>query len=197
MRTCVGCRVSEARENLVRLVATPDARVAFDLAGCSFGRGAWVHPRSDCIAKLARGLSHALRTSIVMSASEIHRELVLAAWRRAQGLARAAKRAGHLVAGAEAGTAPWMSGKVAIAIVAEDARAAAMHPWVREALAAGRAFIGPAKSILGSWCGHEQVAVAAITDSGFAKALVRTIAIAQIPDPTLKSREVERVTVVG
>jgi predicted RNA-binding protein YlxR (DUF448 family) len=184
-------------ENLLRLVATPAAQIAFDLAGGSFGRGGWVHPRSECLAKSVKSLGYALRAPITVSAQEIHQCLVAAAWRRAEGLARAAKRSGHLVAGADAGAVVWKSGKVAVVIVAEDARAAALVPWVRDAQVSGRAIVGPPKSTLGCWWGQEQVAVAAITDSGLAKALARAVAIAQIPDPTVRSREAESVTEVG
>jgi predicted RNA-binding protein YlxR (DUF448 family) len=196
VRTCIGCRQSETRDNLLRLVATPDGRIAFDLAGGSFGRGAWVHARTDCLAKSVRGLGRALRAPITASLLEIYQGLLAAAWRRAESLTRSAKRAGHLLIGAEAGSLVWRTGKVAIAVVAEDARAGALVPWVRDALQAGCILFGPPKSILGKWCGHEQVAIAAITDSGLAKALARAIAIAQIPDPTL-CREAERGTEVG
>ncbi len=196
-RTCVGCRRLDIPDNLLRLVATPVSKVAFDLAGGSFGRGAWVHPRDECLARSVRGLSHALRSPIAISLPEIYQCLIAAAWRRAESLGRAAKRAGHLIIGADAGAIVWKSGKVAIAIVAEDARAATAVPWVRDAQDAGRTVVGPPKSILGNWWGHEQVAIAAITDSGLAKALARAIVIAQMPDPTPSSREAERGTEVG
>jgi len=196
-RTCIGCRCLDERDNLLRLVASPSNEIAFDLAGGSFGRGAWVHPRMACLAKCVRGLSHALRATIVTSVPEIHQSLVAAAWRRAESLSRAAQRAGHLTTGAEAGANVWKAGKVAAAIVAEDARAAAVVSWVCEAQIAGRTIVGPPKSVLGRWWGQEQVAVAAITDTGLAKAIARAIAIAQIPDPTLSSREADRGTEVG
>jgi predicted RNA-binding protein YlxR (DUF448 family) len=196
-RTCIGCRCLDERDNLLRLVATPSNKIAFDLAGGSFGRGAWVHPRMECLTKSVRGLSHALRATIVITIPEIHQNLVAAAWRRAESLSRAAQRAGLLTTGAEAGANVWKAGKVAVAIVAEDARAAAVVPWVCEAQIAGRIIVGPKKSVLGRWWGQEQVAVAAITDTGLAKAIARAIAIAQIPDPTPSSREAERGTEVG
>jgi len=196
-RTCIGCRCLDERDNLLRFVATPSGKIAFDLAGSSFGRGAWVHPRMACLTKSIRGLSHALRTTIVITIPEIHQSLVAAAWRRAESLSRAAQRAGLLTTGTEAGANVWKAGRVAVAIVAEDARAAAVVPWVCEAQIAGRTIVGPPKSVLGRWWGQEQVAVAAITDTGLAKAIARAIAIAQIPDPTASSREADIGTEVG
>lgn len=169
------------------MVATPDSSIVFDLAGGCFGRGAWVHPRSECVAKSVRGLGPALRAPVATSTSELHHCLVAAAWRRAEGLGRAAKRSGHLIIGGDAGAIVWKSGKVAAVIVAEDARAAALASWVSEAKESGRAIVGPSKSTLGCWWGQEQVAVAAVTDSGLARALVRAIAIAHIPDPSVHS----------
>ena len=196
-RTCIGCRQLDSRENLLRLVVTPDHSIAFDLAGGAFGRGAWVHPRPACLVRSVKGLSRALRTPIAASVNDVHQRLVTAALRRAEALARAAKRAGHVVAGAEAAANVWASGRVQLAIVAVDARASASLPWVLAAQAAGRVIPGPPKSILGHWWGQEQVAVAAITDSGLAKAIARAIAMAQMPDPTQVGREVERGTEVG
>lgn len=197
VRTCIGCRKLDRRENLLRLVVAPDQTIAFDLAGGAFGRGAWVHPRPACLAKSIKGLARAFRTPIAASVDDVHKRLVMTAWRRVEALARAAKRAGHLIAGAEAGASAWASRKVALAIVAEDARASAGVPWVVAAQAAGRVIAGPPKSILGHWWGQEQVAVAAITDSGLATAIARAIALAQIPDPTQSRREIERGTEVG
>ena len=196
-RTCIGCRQSDSRENLIRLVATPDASIAFDLSGGSFGRGAWVHPRAECLKKSAKGLSHAFRCPVVANPLQIHQCLITTAWRRAEALARAARRAGYLIIGADSGSKAWSSAKVALAIVADDARAAATVPWVRAAQEAGRTIVGPPKAMLGHWCGQDQVAVVAITDSGLAKAMARATAIAQMPIPTQCSLDAERGTEVG
>lgn len=196
-RTCIGCRRLDRPENLLRLVVAPDQTIVFDLAGGAFGRGAWVHPRPECLAKSVKGLARAFRSPVASSIDDVHKCLVMTAWRRAEALARAAKRAGHLVAGAEAGASVWAARKVALAIVAEDARASATLPWVIAAQEAGRVIAGPPKSVLGHWWGQEQVAVAAITDLGLATAIARAIAMAQMPDPTQSRREVERGTEVG
>nr|WP_176634977.1 YlxR family protein [Arthrobacter wenxiniae] len=52
-RTCIGCRQTAARDQLVRLVRTtsgsgePEALV--DLRRRMPGRGAWLHPSPDCL----------------------------------------------------------------------------------------------------------------------------------------------------
>ncbi|MDR2380603.1 MAG: YlxR family protein, partial [Bifidobacteriaceae bacterium] len=57
VRTCVGCRGRDLRQNLVRLVldraATPP-RVVVDRQGRLAGRGAWVHWQSECTRQAAR-----------------------------------------------------------------------------------------------------------------------------------------------
>ena len=196
-RTCIGCRGLDQQENLLRLVATSDGNVAFDLAGGTFGRGAWVHPRTECLVKSAKGLSHAFRANFAVTARELLESLVATAWRRTEALLRAAKRAGHLQVGADAGGNAWVSGKVTQVVLAEDARATFELSWVLAAQAAGKALVGPSKTTLGNWCGQDVVAVVALTDAGLAKAIARSMAVAQLHNPTEGCRESERGTEVG
>ena len=53
VRTCVGCQERDSRSNLVRLVARGD-RVVVDTRAAMPGRGAWLHPSSDCVEKARR-----------------------------------------------------------------------------------------------------------------------------------------------
>jgi predicted RNA-binding protein YlxR (DUF448 family) len=54
VRTCVGCRQRATRSNLIRIVnqkaGTADLKI--DRAAVMPGRGAWMHPASECL-KLA------------------------------------------------------------------------------------------------------------------------------------------------
>ncbi|RRR40507.1 YlxR family protein [Mycolicibacter terrae] len=68
MRTCVGCRKRELAAELLRLVAVSgngNDAVAVDRAGNQPGRGAWLHPRPQCLqaAIRRRAFAHALRVS--------------------------------------------------------------------------------------------------------------------------------------
>ena len=62
-RTCVGCRRTADKAQLVRLVWQQG--VVVDLRQRQPGRGAYLHPTSDCLAQAVRrrGLGRALRTS--------------------------------------------------------------------------------------------------------------------------------------
>ncbi|SFE88007.1 hypothetical protein SAMN04488035_0895 [Flavimobilis marinus] len=68
MRTCVGCRGTGPRAQLVRLVAAaphpPGAsRVVVDQGRCLPGRGAWLHQEERCLglAERRRAVIRALR----------------------------------------------------------------------------------------------------------------------------------------
>ena len=47
-RTCVGCRQRSQRANLLRIVSNSNV-LAFDRQKNLPGRGAWIHPSSDCL----------------------------------------------------------------------------------------------------------------------------------------------------
>jgi uncharacterized protein len=53
VRTCVGCRRRDSPGNLLRVVHV-DGEVVADAAATSPGRGAWVHPASDCVSNAIR-----------------------------------------------------------------------------------------------------------------------------------------------
>ena len=61
-RTCVGCRQRSQRADLLRVVSKSDALV-FDYQKNLPGRGAWIHPSSDCLALAIQrnALSRALK----------------------------------------------------------------------------------------------------------------------------------------
>jgi len=53
VRTCIGCRKTDAREKLVRLVKsaseTGEPEALVDLRRRMPGRGAWLHPSTKCL----------------------------------------------------------------------------------------------------------------------------------------------------
>ncbi|QRV03005.1 YlxR family protein [Arcanobacterium phocisimile] len=51
IRTCVGCRQKAYRNELLRVVADSEGCVQPDPHATMPGRGAWIHPRSECIAQ--------------------------------------------------------------------------------------------------------------------------------------------------
>lgn len=64
-RTCIACRQREGKRGLLRIVRTPDGKVALDPTGKANGRGAYLHESRGCWEKaLKRGtIAVALKVS--------------------------------------------------------------------------------------------------------------------------------------
>lgn len=81
-RTCVGCRTTRAKPELVRIAATPDG-VHVDPDHTLPGRGAYVCPDHRCLEAIERAGGHTLRRAlrtahiadITVALSELHRRL--------------------------------------------------------------------------------------------------------------------------
>ena len=65
-RQCVGCRTMKNKKDLIRVVKSPDEEISLDFTGKKSGRGAYVCPSSDCLAKArkAKALERAFETAI-------------------------------------------------------------------------------------------------------------------------------------
>ena len=65
-RSCVVCRVKNNKENLIRLVKSPDGKVFLDTAKKLPGRGVYICPDLDCLerAKKSGIISHSLKAEI-------------------------------------------------------------------------------------------------------------------------------------
>jgi predicted RNA-binding protein YlxR (DUF448 family) len=65
-RTCVACRRTTAKRELVRIVRTPEDSVEVDPTGKRSGRGAYLCPTPDCwrLAVQKGRLDRALKTSL-------------------------------------------------------------------------------------------------------------------------------------
>ena len=65
MRQCVGCREMKPKRELIRVVKSPEGTVSLDFKGKLPGRGAYVCPRSECLAKARK--SRALERAFEMA----------------------------------------------------------------------------------------------------------------------------------
>ncbi len=72
IRSCVACRISGDKRNLVRVVRTPSGEVVADRTGKMPGRGAYICPTAACLRRAVKEkrLSRALRTEIPEEAIE-------------------------------------------------------------------------------------------------------------------------------
>ena len=66
MRTCVACRESKPKRELVRVVRVTTELVEVDRTGKQNGRGAYLCPAQECwhLAQRKRSLNHALEVTI-------------------------------------------------------------------------------------------------------------------------------------
>lgn len=176
-RMCIGCRRSCARQDLVRLVATGDGKIGFDLIGAAWGRGAWVHPRPECVAKSVRNIARALRQPVSVTPSELYERLASAAWQRVASLMAAARRSGQLKIGIEAAGQCWAQ--------------------LSLAGAQGRALVAPAEAAMGEWVGAQDVVLTSMGKSRLAVAIARNVAIAETFASARTNRGSDKGTEVG
>ncbi len=66
MRQCVGCREMKNKREMIRVVRSPEREISLDFRGKKPGRGAYVCPNRDCLAKAikSKALSRALDVAI-------------------------------------------------------------------------------------------------------------------------------------
>ena len=173
-RTCVGCGRTEAPEDMVRLVVSPEGEVAVDLAGGHFGRGAHLHASPRCLVAAPRGLSRSFRRPIDVTPKALASTIVAAADRRARGLLSSAIRSEWIEIGADRAGKAFESGNAYLLVVARDAAAGASTGPVLRAIADGAAVAWGTKAELGALVGKSEVAVLGVTSKRLAVAL-RTV----------------------
>lgn len=121
-RTCVSCREEADRDDLVRLVLSPDQALVVDYRARLPGRGAWLHPRKACVERLTQRpgmLRRALGAQPDVGTLEADlRARVLGA--TLDGLSQAAA-AGALVGGRDLLEKALAEGRVLEVVIASDA----------------------------------------------------------------------------
>lgn len=178
VRTCAACHGTEDPESLVRWVIDPDGNVAPDLASRSFGRGAWLHPRQDCIKKVTAALSRSFKQRVVTSPEQALELLSRAGHARALALIGAARRQRLLAVGSQAVVDAMGSGQARAVVVARDSGAGARLSAVEQAVRAGIARAFSTKDELGGLLSRPEVAVLAVLDERLAQGLFGAIALA-------------------
>jgi len=65
-RMCLGCREMKPKNELARIVRSPEGTVTYDKTGKSSGRGAYICNNPDCLKRIikSKALSRALKTEI-------------------------------------------------------------------------------------------------------------------------------------
>ncbi len=55
LRICIGCREKMPKNELVRIVRTPENEIMLDTTGKKSGRGAYICLREECFKKAVKG----------------------------------------------------------------------------------------------------------------------------------------------
>jgi predicted RNA-binding protein YlxR (DUF448 family) len=55
MRQCLGCREMKPKGELIRVVRSPEEEISLDFRGKKPGRGAYLCPCPECLAKAKKG----------------------------------------------------------------------------------------------------------------------------------------------
>ncbi len=102
-RSCVACRKTAPKQELVRFVLGPDQTIVMDFHGKLPGRGAWLCPDKQCfeLARKRKGFGRAFKTGVVFEAKVAFdrlQEQADQALGQSVGLAR---KAGRLIVGGD------------------------------------------------------------------------------------------------
>ncbi len=65
-RTCIACRTTKPKNELIRVVRDPEGNISLDFTGKKNGRGAYLCKDKNCLAKCIRskGLDRALGSKV-------------------------------------------------------------------------------------------------------------------------------------
>jgi predicted RNA-binding protein YlxR (DUF448 family) len=173
---------------MIRWVRDDGGAVVPDLSGRSFGRGAWTHPRPDCLRNLQKSLARSFKRPVITPTGEALSLLGQGARHRVSQLLGAARRQKKAIFGSDATSEGWQRGEVYLILVARDAQAAAKSTAVAGAVAQGKACAWGTKHELGRLFGRSEIGVLGLCDRGLAKSLFGAIAMALLVQEEPESR---------
>ena len=66
MRKCVGCQEMKSKKEMIRVIRTSEGEFLLDATGRKYGRGAYLCPNGDCLAKAVKnkGLERSFKQAI-------------------------------------------------------------------------------------------------------------------------------------
>ena len=73
MRKCVGCQEMKSKKEMLRIIRTQEGEFLLDATGKKNGRGAYICPSSECLAKAIRqkGLERSFKQAIPQDVYEM------------------------------------------------------------------------------------------------------------------------------
>jgi uncharacterized protein len=163
---------------MVRWVRGPEGDVAVDLKARAGGRGAWIHARPGCMARIQASLARSFRAPVKTTPTEAAEHLGQAAGARIEQLIGTLRRRGLAALGSTFAADAYRDGRGKWVLLAGDAQAAARESWVLAAVEAGRVGAWGDKARLGAIFERSEVAVLTILDERLAKGIFGAIAMA-------------------
>lgn len=66
LRQCIGCGQPMEKKNMIRVIRNPEGGIELDATGKKNGRGAYLCPSQDCLAKAekSKGLERSFKMSV-------------------------------------------------------------------------------------------------------------------------------------
>jgi len=178
-RTCVGCGRRDTPGHLVRVLLADDGTVIVDLRGGMEGRGAHVHPASDCIGKAAkRGLGRSFRRAVPVEARVLAAAIVQAAHVRLDELMTLAFASGLVVAERDQLVEELSRDALSTVVVAADAPQDTLHGEPGRAVLQGRAVAWGTCASLGAFGRRGPVAMLGIRSSKLGDAIAQACRVA-------------------
>ena len=178
-RSCLGCRVTRDKGELLRFVLAPDGTLTPDLKGKLPGRGAYICPNRTCLGEAIRKKRFAASFKAPLSGTDpaaIAAMLLGGAAERIRGYLSLAAKAGKLFSGSDAVADGVRGGKAGLLFLATDLSAESSKKFAAMAGHAGIETVALFdKETLGMLIGKEQRGVVAVEPGGFVAPIRREL----------------------
>ncbi|MFO7576193.1 MAG: DUF448 domain-containing protein [Pelovirga sp.] len=175
-RTCVACRKSQDKSDLLRFVLAPDGQVVVDYRQHLPGRGVYTCPTRECLALAVK--KNSFRRSFATPAAPVdvaglQEQLRQALIQRIAGLVKMARKSGQLIAGSNQVLDALKRQSPALILVAQDITAA-MGQKIESAAQRQNIYCIRMfdKESLGHMLGKEERSVVAVAGGPLATALL-------------------------
>jgi predicted RNA-binding protein YlxR (DUF448 family) len=121
-RTCVACRTSSPKEQMLRFARAPDGSLGFDVRARLPGRGAWTCAKEACVKKAVDkgGFERAFEETVLAKADELAAQVRVTLESEAMHGLGLLKRSAHLAAGREDVSRAFAAGRVTALVLACD-----------------------------------------------------------------------------
>lgn len=176
-RTCVGCRQVCGPDDLERFVVF-EGRLLHDVRGRAPGRGAWVMPRQECLARaLKSGFQRSFKGKLEQpTLEELVAQLRETLLVRLREGVQVGARARQLAVGAEALKEAMRGGAVCLVWMAKEGGESTRRKYLMNASRKGIEVVDDLSGgEIGAWLGREFVSVLGVCDASRAKRMTRDL----------------------